>query len=91
MKYITILAIILLTGCTAVPVKHSLPELPNELKTKCNTLKPVNESEQKLSELLKIVNDNYGFYYECMIKHESIVDWYSKQKKIHDDIHNRGN
>lgn len=90
MKYITIVSALFLVGCSTAPVKHSMPDIPNQLKVKCETLKPVNESEEKLSELLKVVNYNYGLYYDCMIKHESIVDWYEKQKKIHDDVHNKG-
>lgn len=88
MKYITIVSALLLAGCTTAPVKHNIPDIPKELIAKCEQLKPVNETEEKLSELLKVVNYNYGLYYDCMIKHESLVDWYSKQKKIHDDVHN---
>lgn len=87
MRYI-FLFLVLLTGCTTVPVKHKLPEVPNELKVKCEVLHPIAENEDRLSELLKIVNLNYGLYYECMLKQESLVEWYDKQKKIHDDIHN---
>lgn len=86
MRYIFLL-LALLTGCAA-PVKHGLPELPKEISDKCAVLHPIPENEQKLSELLKVVNLNYGLYYECMTKQESLVDWYTKQKNIHDDVHN---
>jgi hypothetical protein len=87
MKYILLLSIFL-TGCVTAPVKHKMPDLPKELSEKCQALKQVSENEEKLSELLKVINQNYGLYYDCMIKQESLVEWYSKQKKIHDDVHN---
>lgn len=87
MKYIAIVLCLFLVGCSTAPVKHTLSSLPEELSTQCSTLNPIPESEEKLSELLKVVNRNYGLYYECMIRHESLVEWYNKQKKIHDDVH----
>ena len=88
MKYIVILMSIFLAGCVTAPVKHKLPDLPKEISAKCETLNLVSEGEEKLSELLKVINQNYGLYYDCMIKQESLVEWYIKQKKIHDDLHN---
>lgn len=87
MKYIAIAMCLFLAGCSTAPVKHVLPSLPEELSTQCSKLNSIHESEEKLSELLKVVNRNYGLYYECMIRHESLVEWYNKQKKIHDDVH----
>ena len=87
MKYILLLSIFL-TGCVTAPVKHKMPDIPKELSEKCQALKQVSENEEKLSELLKVINQNYGLYYDCMIKQELLVDWYGKQKKLHDDIHN---
>lgn len=88
MRYIFLFLTLSLSGCTVVPVKHQLPDMPVELTAKCETLHPVPDDETKLSELLKIVNQNYGFYHECELKKESLIEWYTKQKKIHDDVHN---
>lgn len=88
MRYIFLLLALLLTGCMTAPVQHSLPDLPKEISEKCTALHPIPENEEKLSELLKVVNQNYGLYYECATKQESLVEWYTKQKKIHDDVHN---
>ena len=88
MKYILLLSCILLTACsTTVPVGHTLPGIPNELTVNCPALHEVPDNEEKLSEMLKVVNLNYGLYYECSAKKELLVEWYAKQKKIHDDIH----
>ena len=87
MRYIFLLLALSLTACTTVPVKHSLPDMPKEISEKCMQLHPIPESEEKLIELLKIVNQNYGLYYECATKQESLIQWYTQQKKIHDDVH----
>lgn len=88
MKYIFLLLAFLLAGCNTTPVKHKLPDLPKEISKKCEVLHAVPENEERLSELLKVVNQNYGLYYDCVAKNESLVEWYTKQKKIHDDVHN---
>lgn len=88
MKYIFLLLAFLLAGCTTAPVKHKLPDLPKDISQKCEVLHPIPENEERLSELLKVVNHNYGLYYDCVTKQESLVEWYTKQKKIHDDVHN---
>ena len=88
MKYILLLSCILLAACsTTVPIGHTLPDMPKEISEKCPLLQNVSDGEEKLSELLKVININYGLYYECLTKQESLVEWYSKQKQIHDDIH----
>lgn len=88
MRVLYILLLPLLTGCITVPVKHAMPELPPELVEKCPPLKQLGEGETRLTELLKVVTENYTIYYECSAKNESLVDWYDRQKKIHDKVFN---
>lgn len=88
MKKAFLIFSIVLSGCSTAPVKHEMPVIPVELTEKCSALYDVNDGEEKLSELLKIVNKNYGLYYECSARHESLIEWYNKQKKNHDDVHN---
>ena len=61
MKYL--LLILLLTGCTTVPVTAKFPEAPNELLLKCPALKQLDE-EVKLSDVAKNITYNYTLYYE---------------------------
>lgn len=89
MKLLYILPLVLLTGCVTVPVKHSMPEMPPELSEKCPLLKQVADGEGRLTELLKVVTENYTTYYECSAKNESLVKWYQRQKTIHDDVFNK--
>jgi hypothetical protein len=87
MKLILILAsAILLTGCLATPVKRTFPEVPNELMQICPDLSKVSEGTEKLSEVLKVVTDNYSQYHECRIKNDLWIEWYKTQKEIFDSV-----
>jgi len=83
MKYL--LLILLLTGCTTVPVTVKFPEAPTELLLKCPALKQLEE-DVKLSDVAKNITYNYTLYYECVIKHDAWIEWYQSQKKIFDNI-----
>ena len=84
MKRLLLLApILLLTGClTTVPVKQNFPEVPKELMEACPDLQTVNDTT-KLSEVLKVVTDNYGQYQECRLKVDTWIEWYKTQKDIY--------
>jgi hypothetical protein len=84
-KLLLILPIILLTGCLATPVKRNFPEVPKELIEACPALKKTEPTE-KLSEVLKVVVDNYGQYHECKIKVDTWVEWYKTQKDIFESV-----
>jgi hypothetical protein len=81
----------LITGCATVttPVKHSLPEPSKVLTETCPPLKQLPEKEERLSELLKVVVENYTVYHECGTKHELLVKWYNEQKALHDALFNK--
>lgn len=87
MKKILILAaVITLTGCsTLVPVKQKFPDVPTELKTGCPELIQTQPTD-KLSDVLKVVVDNYGQYHECRIKVDAWIEWYNNQKQIFDSV-----
>ena len=83
MKYL--LLILLLTGCTTVPVTAKFPEAPNELLLKCPALKQLDE-EVKLSDVAKNITYNYTLHYECVIKYDAWIEWYQSQKKIFESV-----
>jgi hypothetical protein len=83
MKYL--LLILLLTGCTTVPVTAKFPEAPNELLQRCPALKQLNE-EVKLSDVAKNITYNYTIHYECVIKYDAWIEWYQSQKKIFESV-----
>lgn len=85
MKFIKLIPIFLLVGCsTTVPVKAKFPEVPEILTNNCPVLKQVPENA-KLSEITKIVTENYTSYYECAVLVENWNVWYKSQKQIYEN------
>lgn len=84
-KLLLLIPVLLLTGCLSTPVKRNFPEVPQELMEACPDLKTTPETE-KLSEVLKVVVNNYGQYHECKIKVDTWVEWYKTQKQIFDSV-----
>jgi hypothetical protein len=86
MKYLLIFSL-LLAGCsTTVPVKRTFPVVPDELKVVCPDLIEVPEGTTELSDVLKVVTDNYAQYKECAVKVDLWTEWYKEQKKIFDGV-----
>jgi hypothetical protein len=85
MNRLIIIALILLSGCTTVPVTVKFPDVPKDMLETCPDLKLIPETT-KLSEVLPTVVDNYGQYYTCKDTVDSWIDWYKNQKKIFDSI-----
>jgi hypothetical protein len=87
MKYLLILAsAVLLSGCLATPVKRTFPDVPKELLVICPDLTSVVEGTTQLSEVLKVVTENYSQYHECRIKNDLWIEWYKTQKQIFDSV-----
>jgi len=87
MKYLlTLTFVFLLTGCLSTPVKRNFPEAPKELLELCPNLKEVQQGTDKLSEVLRVVSENYGQYHECQFKNELWNDWYKIQKQNFDSV-----
>jgi hypothetical protein len=87
MKILLILTTsILLTGCLATPVKRTFPEAPAELMAACPNLLTVTEGTEQLSEVLKVITENYSQYHECRIKNDLWIEWYKTQKEIFNSV-----
>ena len=85
MKSFIILSLVVLTGCSSVPVKRNFPEIPSILLEKCPQLEKLKE-DAKLSDVAKTVTNNYSTYYECAVKHDAFVEWYNSQKLIFESV-----
>ncbi len=86
MKYLTVLFVALLTGCsTTVPVVAKFPEVPQHLLVKCPQLNKVND-DAKLSDISKTITMNYTEYYTCAVKNDAWIEWYQVQKKIFEGL-----
>jgi hypothetical protein len=87
MKLWLLLTPFLLTGCLfkqPVPIKQVWPDVPKELLDACPDLKLVDPKTDKLSDIIGVVSDNYGTYYECKAKVDDWIVWYNGQKKIYE-------
>ena len=87
MRFLFLLAPILLTGCLfkqPVPVKQVWPDVPKELLEACPDLKNVEPNSAKLSDIITVVSDNYATYYECKARVDDWIVWYNGQKKIYE-------
>ena len=85
MKYIILGLAIVLTACsTPVPVSQRFPDVPKALVERCESLKKVEGDKVAITEMLKVVVQNYGMYYECAAKVDGWNDWYLEQKRIYE-------
>jgi hypothetical protein len=86
MKYIFILLVSLLTGCSILtPVKTTFPSIPNELNNQCPSLKKIPD-EAKLSDISKTITENYTTYKTCALNNNGLVEWYNTQKEIFNGV-----
>jgi hypothetical protein len=79
------LIVVMIVGCSTVPVERKFPDVPKELMESCPDLKQT-QSASKLSEVLTVVVENYGQYHECKLKANSWMDWYNTQKQIFNTV-----
>lgn len=87
MKYLLILATIMLTACAStVPMIAKFPDVPSQLLEKCPPLKTIPTETTVFSELTKTVTTNYTTYHECAIKQEAWTEWFNTQKKIYESL-----
>lgn len=87
MKYIALIAALVLTGCsTPVPITTKFPDAPEVLKQKCPQLKTIPTETTVFSELTRTVTENYTTYYECAVKLDGWIEWYNVQKEIFDKV-----
>ncbi len=87
MKYISLILAVFLTACsTPVPVTQKFPEVPRSLVERCESLKKIEGDKVAITEMLKVVVQNYGMYYECAAKVDGWNDWYLEQKRIYESV-----
>lgn len=77
-------SVLLLVGCTTVPVKAKFPDVPPILMEKCPQLSTIDQDTVPLSQFLKTVTDNYTKYHECAKITEAWQQWHAEQKKIYE-------
>ena len=85
MKYLACFLLVLVTGCSSVPIAPKFPEVPERILKTCPQLEKLSE-DSKLSDIAKTVTNNYTTYYECAVKHDAFNEWYQVQKKIYESV-----
>ena len=86
MKYIVLSLALVLAACSTAPVKQKFPEVPKALVERCESLKKIEGDKVAITEMLKVVVQNYGMYYECAAKVDGWNDWYLEQKRIYESV-----
>ncbi len=87
MKYLVVLSLLTLVGCsTTVPVKINFPPVPEELTKSCAELDKVAPGTKELSKTLEVVVKNYSKYHECRIKVDAWNEWYKDNKEIFESL-----
>ena len=87
MKLTSLVLAVFLVGCaTPVPVKQKFPDVPKALVERCESLKKIEGDKVAITEMLKVVVQNYGMYYECAAKVDGWNDWYQEQKRIYESV-----
>jgi hypothetical protein len=78
-----LLASLLLSGCaTVVPVTARFPTAPGEVYLQaCPDLQKLKDQPQ-LSDVSRTISVNYSTYYECAVKLDTWIRWYSEQRTI---------
>ena len=87
MKYIILgLALVLAACSTPVPVSQRFPDVPKALVERRDSLRKIEGDKVAITEMLKVVVQNYGMYYECAAKVDGWNDWYTEQKRIYESV-----
>ena len=74
---------VMCAGCaTSVPVAVRFPAPPGQSYMQaCPNLKKLQDAPQ-LSDVSRTINTNYSTYYECAVKLDTWIRWYTEQQTI---------
>jgi hypothetical protein len=85
-KLLILIPVVLLTGCLNTPVSRHFPEVPEDLLKACPSLEQVDPATTKLSEVVRVVTDNYTQYHECRVNVDAWIEWYTTQRAIFNSV-----
>ena len=80
---LVLMIVMALSGCsTVVPVTARFPAAPGKIYQRaCPDLQKLKDQPQ-LSEVSQTININYSTYYECAVKLDTWIRWYTEQQII---------
>lgn len=76
--------VMILSGCSAVPIKTPFPTVPETLLQPPLELTPAADSA-RLSDFLLTVTDNYSSCDSNANRLQAWIDWYLEQKRIFEE------
>ena len=86
-KLLLISLVVLVSGCTTVPVTVKFPEVPEALMQPADKLTPLDTSKKiELSDIIENANENAGKYYTLRERYNAWIEWYKSQKQIFESI-----
>ena len=86
MKKLIVIACLIVSGCTTVPVTAKFPTAPDSLKEPAVALKTLDVPKPELSDLITNANDNYAEYYRLRDRYNGWINWYNTQKQIFESV-----
>lgn len=69
-----------------VPVAPQWPDVPLQLTKKCEELKSIAGEKISITDMMKVIIENYSLHYQCSTKVEGWNEWYEEQKKIYETV-----
>lgn len=97
MRYLVFAMALFLSGCSIFGQKHApvqppkWPDASPALIEKCKELQQMEITNQaSITDILKIVVQNYGFYHQCSNKVDGWNKWYEDQKRIYEEAVDKG-
>jgi PBP1b-binding outer membrane lipoprotein LpoB len=90
MKTLILSLAIFLSGCAMfqkpVPVAPQWPAAPEALRKKCDELKVVAGEKISITDMMKVIVENYSLHYQCAAKVDGWNEWYEEQKKTYETV-----
>lgn len=97
MKYLALTFVVFMSGCSLFGPRHAPVEPPKwpdaspALVEKCKELQTLQETGSlNITDILKAVVTNYGFYHQCSNKVDGWNKWYTEQKKNYEEAIDKG-
>jgi hypothetical protein len=80
---LVLMIVMALSACaTVVPVTARFPAPPGQSYLQaCPNLQKLSDTPQ-LSDVSRTINTNYSTYYECAVKLDTWIRWYTEQQTI---------
>lgn len=90
MRFSIFLFTLFLSGCAMfqkpVPVAPQWPDVSLQLKKKCEELKTIAGEKISVTDMMKVIVENYSIHYQCSTKVDGWTEWYEEQKKIYETV-----